>query len=536
MRPIPILLAAAAFANLLAGTAAQTPLRTELVATGLLQPVFATAPRNDLQRIFVVEQQGRIRIVRNGVLLPQPFLNLAGTLVIGGESGLLGLAFHPDYASNGQFFVFATTQPYVHATVRRYTVSATNPDLADPASALDLLTVPLIYGNHNGGMLAFGHDGYLYVAIGDGGSQPPSWPSDPFNHAQRGDSLLGKLLRLDVDQPTPPLPYGIPPTNPFVGPGDPRDEIWALGLRNPWRFSFDRLTGDLWLADVGGQREEVNFEPAGAAGGRNYGWSCLSGTFCVNTGACVCSDPNLTPPLHEYTATTSRAIIGGHVYRGAAIPDLRGTYFYADFSLGVIRSFRRMGGAVSQLTDRTNELSPPSPYLVFQGMSSFGEDGRGELLICDLGGQVYRIVPTAPVLVGVAPYGIGTPGCLGAHALTADSSPVIGNLAFRLSCDHAPAQSLGFMAIAGSQDPVGSDPFGLGFPLYIQPGAPLLSLAAFASNASGVADYALPLPPWPGLIGLPLFAQSAWLWSPAVCSPTPGGWSASHGLAFTVQP
>jgi glucose/arabinose dehydrogenase len=336
----------------------QTPLTLELVAAGLQQPVFAAAPTGDFSRVFVVEQPGRIRIVRDGNLLPTPFLDLTGQISAGGERGLLGLAFHPDFATNRRFYVFATVNPYLHATVRGYTASATNPDLADPTSATTLLTVPLIYGNHNGGMLAFGPDHMLYVAIGDGGSIPPAWPSDPFNHAQRGDSLLGKLLRLDVDNPAPPLQYGIPAGNPFVGPGNPLDEIWALGLRNPWRFSFDRLTGDLWLADVGGQREEVNFRPAGSPGGQNYGWSCMAGTFCVNTGACVCGDPALTMPLHEYTATMSRAIIGGYVYRGAAIPDLRGTYFYADFSLGVIRSFQNQGGTVAQLVDRTAELNP----------------------------------------------------------------------------------------------------------------------------------------------------------------------------------
>lgn len=513
---------------------AQTPLVAELVATGLQQPVFASAPSGDLRRVFVVEQPGRIRIVEDGVLLPTPFLNLTGQISAGGERGLLGLAFHPDYASNGRFYVFATVNPFLQATVRSYTVSASDPNLADPTSATTLLTVPLIFGNHNGGMLAFGPDRQLYVAIGDGGSNAPNWPSDPFNHAQRGDSLLGKLLRLDVDNPAPPLPYGIPAGNPFAGPGDPRDEIWALGLRNPWRFSFDRLTGDLWLADVGGQREEVDFRPAGSAGGQNYGWSCLAGTFCVNTGACVCSDPNLTMPLHEYTAATNRAIVGGYVYRGAAIPDLRGTYFYADYSLGVIRSFRRNGAAVANLQDRTTELAPPSPYTL-TGVSSFGEDGRGELLFCDHAGQVYRIAPASPVVVGVAPFGTGTAGCNGAHGLVAPTSPVVGNLQFELRGDHAPANSLGFLLLGSTADIAGSDPFGLGARLHVALGSPLFVPTTVVGDAAGDSVHRLPLPNWPGLIGFTLHAQSAWVW-PGACPSLPLGWSSSHGLTLVVQP
>ncbi|MFM1872955.1 MAG: hypothetical protein RL398_2377 [Planctomycetota bacterium] len=512
----------------------QTPLTLELVAAGLQQPVFAAAPTGDFSRVFVVEQPGRIRIVRDGNLLPTPFLDLTGQISAGGERGLLGLAFHPDFATNRRFYVFATVNPYLHATVRGYTASATNPDLADPTSATTLLTVPLIYGNHNGGMLAFGPDHMLYVAIGDGGSIPPAWPSDPFNHAQRGDSLLGKLLRLDVDNPAPPLQYGIPAGNPFVGPGNPLDEIWALGLRNPWRFSFDRLTGDLWLADVGGQREEVNFRPAGSPGGQNYGWSCMAGTFCVNTGACVCGDPALTMPLHEYTATMSRAIIGGYVYRGAAIPDLRGTYFYADFSLGVIRSFQNQGGTVAQLVDRTAELNPPSPYQ-WTGVSSFGEDGRGELLVCDHSGQVYRIVPAAPVVVGISPYGSGTAGCNGAHALTAPTSPVVGNPSFALHCDHAPANGFGAMVLGAAPDLVGSDPFGIGVRLHVALAPPPLAIATLFADPQGHAQHALPLPAWPGLIGWTMHAQAAWLW-PNPCPSASGGWSSSHGLTIVVQP
>jgi len=517
---------------------AQTPLHTELAATGLNRPVFVTAPPGDFDRLFVVEQQGLIKIVRNGAVLAVPFLDLVatGTVSFGGERGLLGLAFHPDYASNGQFFVYHNTPPFVNAVVRRFQRSANDPDRADPASGAQLLSVQLIYGNHNAGMIAFGPDRMLYIAIGDGGSTAPNWPSDPQNHAQRDDSLLGKMLRIDVDNPTPPLAYGIPANNPFAAPGNPRDEIWAFGLRNPWRFSFDRLTGDMFLADVGGLREEIDFEPFGSPGGRNYGWSCMSGTLCHIATACTCNAPTLTNPLHEYTTPGSKAVIGGYVYRGALIPDLRGTYFYADFATSQVWSFRRSGNGITQLIDRTTELSPPAPYSFFNAISSFGEDGRGELYLCVLGGQIYRIVPNFPVLTGLTPYGAGVPGCSGAHVLDATTSPVLGNLAFELRCPNAPAPGLGLVAVASTADVAGSDPFGLGFNLHVQWNAPLLIVQVIGSDPTGIGRYPLPIPAAPALAGLMLFAQEVWFWNPQTCTPTPIGWSSTHAVAITLQP
>jgi len=524
--------------SLLACTAsAQTPLRTELVAAGLNRPVFLTAPPGDFQRLFIVEQQGRIRILQNGMLLTQPFLDFIGTGVVsfGGEMGMLGLAFHPNFAQNRHFYVYHTTPPFVNATLRRFTVSASDPNRADPQSAVTLLTVPLIFGNHNGGMLAFGRDGYLYLGIGDGGSNAPNWPNDPQNHAQRSDSLLGKVLRLDVDNPAPPLQYGIPPSNPFAGSGSVRNEIWAFGVRNPWRGSFDRLTGDLYMSDVGGAREEVNFLAAGNAGGQNYGWSCMAGSVCVNANVCTCFAPELTAPLHQYTSTTSRAIIGGYVYRGALIPDLRGTYFYADYSMGQIWSFRRSGNTVTQLTNRTAELVAPAPFWL-DSISSFGEDGRGELYVCNLSGQVFRIVPQSPVLAGLSPYGSGLAGCQGAHVLSAETSPVLGNLAFGFDCNAAPPSSFGFVLVGGGADIAGSDPFAVGVPLHVSLQSWVLVVQLVASNAQGVGRHNLPIPPVPALAGLSLYAQMAWTWSQGPCSPSPFGWSASHGLAITLQP
>lgn len=526
-----------ALASLSAAALAQTPLRLEVVATGFTQPVLATAPPGDFDRLFVVEQPGRIRIVRQGSVLPTPFLNLVGTGTVsfGGEMGLLGLAFHPRYAQNGQFFVYHTTPPFVHATLRRFAVSPTNPDVADPASATTLLTVPMIYGNHNGGFLAFGPDGYLYLGIGDGGSNAPNWPNDPQNHAQRGDSLLGKLLRLDVDHPAPPLAYGIPPGNPFAGPGDPRDEIWAFGVRNPWRGAFDRLTGDLWFADVGGNREEVNFQAAAAGGGQNYGWSCMAGTVCTGSPVCTCFAPSLTGPIHDYTAVTSRAIIGGHVYRGAMIPDLRGTYFYADYSQNQIWSFRRQGQGITQLTNRTAELVPPPPHFL-DSPCSFGEDGRGEMYVVSLNGEVFRIVPQTPVFAGLAPYGAGVAGCSGAHLLDATSSPVLGNLAFELRCSQGPATSFAFAMLAGAPDVAGSDPFGLGVPLHVALQSWVLVAQLVATDAQGQSRLRVAIPGAPALAGLGLYAQWAHLWPAQVCTPSPQGWSSSHGLAITIQP
>ena len=516
--------------------AAQTPLRLDLVVGGLNRPVQVTAPPGDLQRLFVVEQSGRVRIVRSGALLPLPFLDLSGTgqLAFGGEAGLLGLAFHPDYATNGHCYVFHNGFPFPHAYVRRFTRSTLDPDRVDPQSGVVILDTPLVYGNHNGGMLAFGPDRKLYIGIGDGGAIAPLWTNDPQNHAQRGDSLLGKLLRLDVDQVQPPLLYGIPADNPFVGPGDPRDEIWALGLRNPWRFSFDRLTGDLWLADVGGYNEEVDFAAAGSPGGRNYGWSCLAGTFCNGSAVCACTDPALTPPLYEYSAPWPNAIIGGHVYRGAAIPDLRGTYFYADHMRVGIWSFRRAGAGIAQFVDRTAELMPAAPNFLV-GPTGFGEDGHGELYLCDFAGKVYKIVPNGPVQTGVVSYGSGTPGCGGAHALVGIGSPVLGNPAFGLRCDRGPANGLGLVAFAGVPDPAGSDPLGLGFVAHVQVSS-LQLLVTMLADGAGIGSIAIQIPTTPSLVGLPLWSQALWLWSGAVCSPSPSGWSSSNGLAITLQP
>lgn len=515
---------------------AQTPLQLQLVATGLERPVLMVSPPGDTSRLFVVEQPGRIRVVRDGVLLPTPLLDITTGFVVSyrNELGLFGLAFHPDFASNGHFYVYYTGFPWPMAYVRRFTVSAGNPDVADPASGLTVFNTQLVYGNHNAGMIAFGPDRMLYIAIGDGGSPAPAFPDDPQNHAQRPDSLLGKLLRIDVDHPAAGQAYGIPADNPFVGPGLPLDEIWASGLRNPWRFSFDRLTGDLYVGDVGGWNEEIDFQPAGAPGGRNYGWSCMSGTHCNGSLVCTCFAPNLTPPLHEYFSPPSHAVIGGFVYRGAAIPDLRGSYLFGDFVSRQIWSLRHDGTAVTQLVDRTAELTPPAGS-AFAGILGFGQDAVGELYVGDLSGEVFKIAPVGNPLVGVAAYGTGTAGCAGPHAITAESSPVIGHPQFVVRTLGAPANGLGLCALASDEVLAGVD-VGLGFLVHVDLASPFFVLLPQVATAAGVGRFGFGIPPSSTLVGLELRAQSLWLWPPQLCTPSPLGWSSSPGLRITLQP
>lgn len=385
---------------------AQTPLTTERVASGLERPIFVTHAPDDYSRLFVIEKRGRIRIIKDGVLLATPFLdidaNVGGGTSNNSEQGLLGLAFHPDFESNGYFYVDFTNNSG-NTVVRRHQVSAGDPDIADPNAMQVVLRVNQQFSNHNGGWIGFGPDNYLYVALGDGGSG-----CDPNETAQNATgNLLGSMLRLDIDGDDFPgdtaLNYAIPADNPFVEPNDARlDEIWAYGLRNPWRNSFDRVTGDLWIADVGqSQREEVDFQPAASTGGENYGWDCKEGTECSSisgcgSGACNCLDPNLVDPIHEYTHADGCSITGGYVYRGCAIPDLDGTYFFADYCDDTIWTLQYDGAVVSNFMNRTSELAPGGG-LNLDSITSFGEDAYGELYICDQnGGEVFKIVPDVP--------------------------------------------------------------------------------------------------------------------------------------------
>lgn len=389
--------AVAATAALCVSANAQT-LTKELVGT-FSRPVVATHAPGDTDRLFVVEQHtGRIEIVdlNSGVTLATPFLTVSG-ISTGGEQGLLGLAFHPDFQSNGYFYVNFTASGQTF--IRRYSVGATTPNVADPASAYEILRFSQPFSNHNGGWIGFapGFDSNLYIAAGDGGSA-----NDPQGNGQNLGVLLGKMLRVNVDgddfPSDPNANYAIPASNPFAGSTAARMEIWAYGLRNPWRSSFDRMTGDLWIGDVGqGQREEVDFQPASSAGGENYGWRCMEGTRCTGLTGCTCNAPELVLPVHEYDhnfAGFSCSITGGYVYRGCDIAAIRGQYFFADYCSNQILSFAMVGGTPGPVTNWTAELGVGGAIV---DPVSFGEDAKGEMYICSLNGGVYRLRPTGAV-------------------------------------------------------------------------------------------------------------------------------------------
>jgi glucose/arabinose dehydrogenase len=332
------------------------------VTTGLSSPVFLTQPLND-GRIFVVEQAGAIRVVKDGVLQATPFLDITARVLSGGERGLLSVAFHPQYATNHFFYVYFTTQPNGDIRIERFT--ATTADVADPATSKLIITqAHSLQPNHNGGLVSFGLDGMLYAGLGDGGGG-----GDPYQTGQDPNALLGSLLRLDVDNGDP---YAIPASNPYVGQPNKRGEIWAKGLRNPWRYTFDAPTGLLYIADVGqNAHEEVDVAPASQAG-VNYGWSVMEGLSCYN--ATTCTQTGLTPPVIDYATHVAGtcSVTGGYVYRGSAIPDIRGHYFYSDYCAGFLRSFRYSNGAAVDQKD----------WGVTMGsVASFGIDIAGELYV-----------------------------------------------------------------------------------------------------------------------------------------------------------
>ena len=368
---------------------------TTRVTAGLDRPTSVTAPPRDFSRVFVVEQRGTIRIIKDGVLLPDPFLSIPDRVSCCGERGLLGLAFPPDFAATGWFFV-DYTDPNGNTVIARYQVSA-DPDRADRDSERVLIGIDQPFSNHNGGQVAFGPDGYLYIGMGDGGSG-----GDPLGNAQNDDVLLGKLLRMNVRVPSDSTAlYTVPPDNPHADRGDRLGLIWAKGLRNPWRFGFDRATGDLYIADVGqGSREEIDVQPAASRGGENYGWRVFEGFACFNPApdpSCPDQPNGYTMPVLDYGHQAGRcSITGGYVYRGCALPDLRGEYFFADYCTQFTQSFHLVDGVVTGLHDRTTELAPGNGQSIDQ-VSTFGEDGRGELYIADyLDGELYKLVPATP--------------------------------------------------------------------------------------------------------------------------------------------
>src|ERR1700687_1332660 len=332
------------------------------VTTGLTSPVFLTQPLND-GRIFVVEQAGTIQIIRGGLLQTTPFLDITSRVLSGGERGLFSVAFHPQYATNHYFYVYFTTQTNGDIRIERFT--ATTADVADPATSKLILTqAHSLQPNHNGGLVSFGLDGMLYAGLGNGGGG-----GDPYHTGQDPNALLGSLLRLDVNGGDP---YAIPPSNPFVGQANKRGEIWAKGLRNPWRYAFDAPTGLLYIADVGqNAHEEVDVALA-SQGGLNYGWSVMEGLSCYN--ASTCTQTGLTLPLIDYATHVGGtcSVIGGYVYRGRALPGHSGAYFSSDYCAGFLRSFRYSnGGAVDQ----------KDWGLTMGSVTSFGVDIGGELYV-----------------------------------------------------------------------------------------------------------------------------------------------------------
>jgi len=353
-------------------------------AFGFNQPVDIASAGDD--RLFIIEREGRIRIIeRDGTILPDPFLDITDDVRSSTqEQGLLSMAFHPDYANNGYFYL-NYTNPNGDTYIARYSVSAGNPDLANPDSRFIIYTVSQPYSNNNGGDLNFGPDGYLYIALGDGGSG-----GDPGNRAQNLTLELGKILRIDIDTG---VLYGIPPDNPYAQPGQMGlDEIWASGLRQPWRFSFDSETGDMWLADIGQDSwEEINFQPAASAGGENYGWRCYEGLQPANPSGCVIDVADFAYPIHVYANNENDSgcsVTGGYVYRGDAFESLQGLYIYADYCTGRFWSLEPAAGI--------DWLNKPLGQFFAYSFRSFGEDDRKELYVAGSNGVIYRVVdPTA---------------------------------------------------------------------------------------------------------------------------------------------
>lgn len=354
---------------LVASLCSQT-ISLESFASGFSSPVDLKNAGDD--RLFVVEQGGRIKILNpDGTTNGTPFLNISGIISTGSERGLLGLAFHPDYATNGYFYVNYTNGSG-NTQVSRFSVSGGDPDVADPGSELQIIDYNQPFPNHNGGSLNFGPDGYLYIGSGDGGSG-----GDPGNRAQNTELLLGKILRIDVDNPGGGNNYGIPGDNPFAGDPPNAEEIWAYGIRNPWKFTFDSATGDIWIADVGqSAREEINKAESTEAG-LNYGWRCYEGNLPFNTTGCP--DPSeLTFPIAEYPHPTGGSITGGYVYRGSVYSNIQGYYFAADFITGLIVTVDPGGNFTNLGTFGGN-------------WSSFGEDINGELYLVNYNGLIFKI-------------------------------------------------------------------------------------------------------------------------------------------------
>ena len=352
------------------------PLAGRLVVSGLRAPLDLQSVPGDLERLYVVEQGGRIRIVRNSQIAGT-FLDVASRISSGGERGLLGLAFHPQFATNRRFFV-NYTNPAGDTHISEFRASSA--DAADPASERVLLEVGQPFANHNGGGLAFDNAGRLLIALGDGGSG-----GDPQNNGQKLSTLLGKILRIDVDAGSP---YVVPADNPFRATAGAHPEIWAYGLRNPFRIAIDRPTGDLYIGDVGQNAvEEIDVDPGSRRGGLNYGWRITEGSRCFNPSS-GCDTSGITMPIYEYSHGEGCSVTGGVVYRGCRVPALAGTYFFADYCSAFVRSLRFANGQATELRDWTSSLRG------LDSPTSFGLDAAGELYVVDQDGEIYRLEPS----------------------------------------------------------------------------------------------------------------------------------------------
>jgi glucose/arabinose dehydrogenase len=370
---VPLLAVVLALSCVACSSAMAAPrIALQTYVSGFSSPVGMEAVRDGSGRFFVVEQTGKIRIVKNGVLLSSPFLDLTSKIEFNDEEGLLGLTFHPSYAQNGRFFVDYTQRVagQLQSVIAEYHVSTNDPNKADPTETR-ILVVDQPFDNHNGGQLGFGADGYLYISFGDGGSG-----GDPMGNGQNLNVLLGKILRIDINTGSP---YAIPPDNPFVGNPNEKGEIWAYGLRNPWRFSFDRPTGRLFAGDVGqNMYEEVDIIQKGL----NYGWNIMEGFHCYN--APTCNMTGLTLPILEYSHLEGNAIIGGFVYRGTQIAGLRGVYVFADYGTG------KIWGSKPDLSGTWQRVGLLASGKV---VSAFGQDLAGELYVLDYGtGTIFKVV------------------------------------------------------------------------------------------------------------------------------------------------
>jgi glucose/arabinose dehydrogenase len=401
LKKFTMCLTAICAATISAASFAQT-FTTTRVISGLSLPLYVTAPPGDTSRLFIVEQRGnpnatsaRIMILdlttNPPTLLPTPFLTISGVST-GNEQGLLGMAFHPDYASNRAFFVNYTAGGQTR--IARYLTSTANPNVADPASATIILSFTQPESNHNGGWIGFGPDGYLYIASGDGGGAGDAHGA--IGNGQNLNTLLGKILRISVSDTGT---YTVPSTNPYTGATPPFNTVWAWGLRNPFRCAFDRLTGELWIGDVGQNAiEEISYQPAdinGSMGGRNYGWRCYEGNNPFNPGACGTFPPaSMIYPVHQYSHGAGLCVIGGYAYRGS-VSSLQGHYFFADNSSNQIWSFHYTGVNNPPVTNRTAQLAPGGG-LSITNITSFGEDAAGEMYLVDRAGEVFKVIPGAP--------------------------------------------------------------------------------------------------------------------------------------------